>query len=796
MTTKRGKQSSGIKVQYNTQTGVTVLAAPKFDMMSSLQKINHLKSQGIAFTDTSDSEIAAIAKQSNTNWADAILRQGITQSHNLSVSTGTERTNSYTSLGMFKQEGVVRGSDLKRFNIRNNFNGKSKNDKFDFGTTVAVGYSEANDLDVENAGNNSNSGNPFFVGYIGLPYNSPYNPDGSPNILGNGTTSINNSEYNYQNSVVYESNVEEELKMLGSLNMSYKITDNIKAGTRIGIDYTQITGKSIVDPRGLRGSEIVNDGNAANQGFQGESFFRDSRFSSLAFLGYNKVFKEKHTLDLNLYTEYNHSFTNSFSYGQSGLNPLLVGYGSAFVEGTTTEDLNGDGIISVTEAQLYAPTVGSGKIQVSNFAYFGIAKYDYDAKYGFQGTLRRDASSRFTGDNKWGTFYSVSGYWNLSNESFMSNSTFNKLKLRASYGSTGNERFSGTYYGGFNDYLNLYSQGTGYNNSVSIGPAQIANENLKWETTYQANVGIDFGIKNNKLSGSLDLYNKDTQDLFLDTPQSNITHTSSVVSNIGRLRNRGVELNLRYNIFKTDDFSFSVFATGSYNQNELRELNGTDIIEGNTTALSVGSAADSFYMVRWAGVNPANGNPLYYDINGDLTETYDVSDRVLKDKSAAPVYQGGFGFNTNYKGFSLDTQFSWAAEYYRVNAELAVIEDPSIVNSTNWNASTTILNAWQQPGDITDIPALNASSTRLFSTDRYLEDASYLRLKNISIGYNFSRVIKDSWAISGVKVYLQAENLFTLSKYRGFAPEPDYLTRTFFAYPNPQIYTFGLDINF
>jgi TonB-linked SusC/RagA family outer membrane protein len=796
MTTKKGKFGQALEISYKGQLGVSVLPKTNFEVMNAYQKLNFNRDNDSGLgSGLSDAEINAIAKQTNTDWKDIFFRRGLTQNHTINISSGTENTRSFTSIGFMNQDGVTRRSALKRFNFRNNFSGKSKNDKFNVNTTLTANYSTSDFIQNEGAGSLAN---PFLVPYVANPFESPFNPDGSLDTVGTGQDGFDNTPFTSLNNTLLNTDKEEELKIIGSLNTSYKLTKNITAGYNLGVDYTQINALVIRDPRSVYGQTDVGSGEAQFQGSQFESYRRDVRFSNLVTLGYNKVINEVHTFDLNLFTEYNHSFVNSNSLQAFGLNPKLLGYGSGFVDGTTTDDLNGDGVVDgAAEFQTYVPSIGSNKLNVSNFAYFGVLKYDYNEKYGFQATLRRDASSRFKEENKWGTFYSLSGRWNIAKENFMSNSSLNTLKLRVSYGTTGNERISGAYYGAINDFLDLYSSGTGYNNSVSIESSQLGNPDLKWETTAQANIGLDFGWKQNKISGSLDVYDKVTSDLFINSPQSvAATGFTAVNANVGEMSNKGIELTLRYNAIKTDDFNLSIFANGSYNKNEILDLGGDrEIIDGGgRTVLQVGQPIGSFYAVKWAGVNPANGNNLYYDIDGNVTENYSLEDRVFIDKAQYPTYQGGFGFESSYKGFSLDTQFSFVADIYRNNGSLGVIEDPTLLS--NSNGSVTLLDAWQQPGDITNIPSLNTASIRNRLTDRYIEDASFLRLRNVTLGYNFDSVMNDKWAISGLKVYLQAENLVTWSKWRGWDPESDYRNSDFFDYPTPQIFTLGVDVKF
>lgn len=794
ITTKKGKYGSNMEVTYKLQTGFSQLPPQNFDVMNSRQKLELDRTLGIGLGNgLSDEAITAISNQVNTDWADVFYRNGTTNSHNISVSSGSEKTNSYSSFNFFEQEGVTRRSKLKRFSFRNNFNGKSDDDKFNYSSSITANYSTSDYIQNEGTGTLSN---PFLVPYVALPYYSQYNPDGSLNTVGSNEDSFANTPYSSLNNTILNTNLQEELKFIASVRASYEVAENLTAGINFGMDYTQINSKFIESPESIYGQSAVASGDAEFQGNHFESFFRDVRINNIVSLNYNNVFNDVHTVDFTAYTEYSRSHSNSFSLDQYGLNPKLVGYGAAFIPGDTYEDLNEDGVIDGAAEFPYIPFVGSSEVSVGLFSYFGVLKYDYDGRFGLQASLRRDASSRFTNSNKWATFWSVSGRWNMHNESFMADSDFfDKLKLRLSYGTSGNDRITGGYYGGTTQTYDLYGQGGGYNNTVAYYATSIANADLKWETSYQTNFGVDFTVLDRKLSGSIDIYDKSTEDLFQSFPISSINGANAIQANIGSMNNKGVELALNWQAYTSEDFSISIFANGSYNKNKITKLpSGENVDNGGRTILSEGRPIGSFFAVRWAGVNPANGQNLYYDVDGNITDLYTEDDRVFIDKAIYPTYQGGFGFNSNWKNFSLDTQFSFVADIYRNNGSLGVIEDPTLTSLSN--SSTSLANAWQQVGDVTGIPALSTESIRNRLTDRYIEDASFLRLRNITLGYNFDGLLKEGSAISKIKVFVQAENLITWSKWRGWDPESSFRSSDFFDYPTSKIFTLGLDVNF
>lgn len=794
ITTKRGSYGSNLEVNYKVQTGFSVLPSQNFEVMNSRQKLELDRTLGEGLGDgLSDEAITALSSQVNTDWSDVFYRNGLTNSHNISISSGSDKTNSYSSFNYFEQEGVTRRSSLKRFSFRNNFSGKSDNDKFNYSHSVTANYSTSDFIQNEGSGVLSN---PFLVAYLAKPYFSQYNPDGTLNIVGSGEDSFANTPFSSLNNTLLNTNLQEEVKIIGNFRGSYEVIDNVTAGISFGLDYTQIQSKDIEDPVSIYGQSAAASGDAEYQGSHFESFFRDIRFNNIVSLNYNNIFNEAHTLDFTAYLEYSKSHSSSFSLQQIGLNGKLVGNGAAFIPGDTYEDLNEDEVIDGAAEFPYIPSIGSGEVNVGMFSYFGVLKYDYKERYGLQASLRRDASSRFSNSNKWGTFYSLSARWNIHNESFMQNSTFiNKLKLRASYGTSGNDRITGGYYGGTTNTYSLYGQGTGYNSTVAYYPTSIANTDLKWETSDQLNLGIDFTILNGKLSGNIDVYDKNTEDLFQSYPVSSINGTNSIQANIGSMNNRGAEVSLNWRAYTGKDFSFSIFANGSYNKNRVTKLpNGENVDNGGRTILAEDNPIGSFFAVRWAGVNPANGQNLYYDVDGNITDIYSEDNRVFIDKAIYPTYQGGFGFNSNWKNIYLDTQFSFVADIYRNNGSLGVIEDPTLTGLAN--SSTELQYAWQQPGDVTHIPALSTESIRNRLTDRYIEDASFLRLRNITLGYNLDDLLKEGSFITNVKVFVQAQNLITWSKWRGWDPESSFRSGDFFDYPTSKIFSLGVDLKF
>ncbi|OYQ38251.1 hypothetical protein CHU92_05945 [Flavobacterium cyanobacteriorum] len=798
LTTKRGSYNQDLKFRYTSQFGYNELQPVNIDLMTSRELLQFQKRSGQGLGSTlSDAEIDVLSRQANTNWSDIFFRKGTTKLHDLSMSVGSANTNNFTSFSYFEQDGIFINTNLKRFTLRNNFTGRSQDQKFEYSLNFNANFSRQSGLD--GAGTNSIFFAPFRAALQGLPYLSPYDANGNitrdGGIAPGNTDAItaDNAPYVLLNSSLMNTDIEDEFKLITGLNAKYTFMKNVTAGMQLGLDYSQFKALERIHPESILGPFQANGTNTTQfGGLQQESTSRDFRFNSLFTLNYNNTFADAHTIDLTGYVEYIKNHFDSFGFVQRGLDPRLVGTGAAFIDGETVEGT----------LRPYIPTVSSGKAEEGLFSYFANFDYDYKGKYGFNATVRRDNSFRFIDENKWATFYSLGGRWNIDEESFMEKLPFvDQLKLRASFGTTGNQRINNGSYSALNFTRNLYTQSGGYNGTPGTVPGQIANPDLRWEVTEQTNVGLDFGLFGNRLSGTVDVYRKFTRDLFQSTPISAVNATTDIDTNTGALENKGVELFLKYVIYDKNGWNISVDANTAYNQNRMRDLpdsyNGIIQPTGSATTLE-GYPLNTFYVVRYAGVNPSNGNALFYTRDGGLTETIRDEDRVNTGKSSLPVWTGGFNTRVSYKGFEFSTQWSYVADIYRNNLDYADLEETNLVNDGT-NRAVSAGTAWQNPGDITSVPRVGNqynSVDYINSTDRYLEDASFLRLRNVLLGYNFDKKILEKLPFSGVRLYIQAENLVTFTSYRGWDAESNFRTTDRGQYPTPKIYTLGAVVNF
>lgn len=807
VTTKSGKYNSKMKINYRSQYGFSELMPLNLELMNAKQKLTFQRNNNIANSiglGMTDQEIAAYAHGTNTYWTDYFFRTAQTNQQNLSITSGGENLRNATAINYMEQEGTFLASQLQRFGFRNKFSGKTSDDKFHYSTNIQMSFSKS---DFSNdAGSRAIYFNSFLNAMQGSPLLSPFDPDGSVTIDGGlipGDPASIKPFYApivLLNSTHYNTQREEQLNILGGLHADWNFISHFTAGVDVNVNYTTYRNTNITSPLSLLGPFQV-DQRAEYGGIQGESYTRDARFTVRTNLNYNNTFgiDNKHSVNVNLYTEYHKNHYYGMGYSTRGLDPKLIGTSNAF-NLLTREDLDGDGVLDYPYAE--RTSLSLSNVSTGLFSYFATADYDYDDRFGLQASIRRDASLRFIDDNKWGTFWSVAGRWNIDKEAWMEDSAFNLLKLRAGYGTSGNQSIAGGFYGGLDLFRNLYTGGNGYNGTNSYVAATIANPSLRWETTKTLNIGVDFGVWKNRLNGKLDIYEKKTTDLYQSRPVSLVFATSSINANVGSLRNRGIELALEYTIFNNLDWDIKVYGNASYNKNEILELPGADengsIRDGSTGTLTEGQSIGEYFVAKYAGVNPANGHALFYDINGNLTEQLRDADRVYTgDYQVFPEIQGGFGAIISYKGFSLAQDWVFFANVDRLNLDLADLEGSA--NYINYNSAASLLRAWKQPGDITDIPGLYPSIStidHINGDDRYIQDASYLRLRNVSLGYTFSKDLLQGLPVNSIKIYAQAENLLTFTKFEGFDPQSSYTGIESSRYPSAKTYTIGLNVSF
>ncbi|MET6991453.1 SusC/RagA family TonB-linked outer membrane protein [Sediminicola arcticus] len=773
--TRQGGYNSALKVNYTGIQSFGTLQDNDYKLMNSQQLLGLQKERGRGLgAGLTDAEIGAYT---TTDWANFFFKTGLTQNHTVSLSSGSANASQFTSFGYFDQEGILKNSGLKRFNIRNNTQGKSDNDKFNYSTNLSINYSTSDEPNsIGTGGINQN----YVLGaYQSVPYISPEDYTTGEALL--SPLSFTNTPLFLIDKLRTFTRKEEEVKLIGSLTAGYKLTPQLSANMVMSADYQNEIRTSSTASDSFNSLLFGGDANPI-AGSQNQQSTRVFTFNQVTSLNYNNTWG-KHTLDAGVFTEYFKAHLRTFGYNAQGLDPKTFspGDGSGFIDDLGTNDF-------------YIDFANANIQNAGLFSYFTQADYDFDGKYGFTGTVRRDASYRFAGSNRWATFYSVAGRWNISNEAFMDNSVFDVLKIRASYGTAGNQNINGGGNFASPDLTqNFFATGGGYAGQNSIFLSQIGNTTLKWETVTQSNVGLDFELFNRRLRGSVDGYIKETSDLFQSTPVSAINAVTNLDANTGTIKNTGADLTLNYDLIRggADKFNLSLNFVGNYNKQELGDLPSEDG-ELQGTGRNGGKLFE-YFTLRYAGVNPANGNLLFYGADGAVTENPNAdTDRVWLDKNIFPDYTGSFGLNMDYKGFFLQTQFNYTIGVDRFDNDLAGFQNPD--NIDQFQKTTDIFRAWTPDNRITDIPRFDATNRNSFASDRFLRKADFLRLRFATIGYTFPKRYLEGTGFSNLRIFGNGENLFTFSEWRGFDPEA--LSNTSRIYPTQRTLSIGFELGF
>ena len=751
ITTKRGRNMDKPNIRYNMQLGVSSLAHGNWDLMNTAERIAYEKEIGMT-AGQNYNYLSTI----DVNWMNVVFNDSaMLQSHELSVSGATDKTNYYFSGGYYDQEGIAPGSLFERYSMRFNFE-QQMAPWLKMGTNTMFNYQNIQQADEGSYALVT----PISASRFMLPYWNPYKADGTLASVGDGSwkgQGQNPLEWLENNPLKYK-----KYKMFSTVFAEFNIYKNLIFKSQFSADFSHTTGFSQSFPEY---APNLGDGRAARSSSDGLNLQLSNT------LNYRFAIDNVHDFNFLLGHEWQNYHMEAFSVSTAGqTNNLLTD------------------ISTGTRATSWSSTSASDYSRVS---FFGRAEYNYTDRYYAEVSLRTDGSSRFGKNNRWGMFGAVGFMWNLRNEDFMAANrewlTLGQVAL--SSGTSGNSEIPNY------EHLALIGGGADYVGDAGVAPVQPGNESLTWENTWTTNLAFHFGFWN-RLNVDLEFYNKRTTDMLMNVPLSYAQSNGYgyMWDNVGAMVNRGVEFNVSAALVQFKDFSWSVNANVGYNHNELVELyNGVTEYElSNTqTKLVVGRPLGEFYINRYAGVNPANGDALWYDKNGNITNELRSEDKVLVGKSYHAPWQGGFGTNLAWKGISLSAQFSWVADRWMINNDRYF--DESNGRFATYNQSRRLLGRWKEPGDVTDIPR-HGVYTEFDS--RLLEDASFLRLKNLMLGYALpDNLLKKSGFIRGLRFYAQAQNLLTFTKFSGLDPEG---TTNLYAaqYPMSRQFTFGLDLMF
>lgn len=749
ITTKRGLSMDKAKVTFRAQYGFSQLAQNNWNMMNTAERIQYEKEIGIDTGKDYD-----VLSRTDINWLDMVFNdRAPLQNYEVSVNRATDRLNYFVSGGFYDQDGIAQSSTFRRYNMRANAEVKAS-DWLKVGTNSMVAYEE-----VEQADDGSYAlYTPISACRFMLPYWNPYNEDGSLASENDGTwtgTGSNPIEWMANNPVTNK-----KYKVLSTVFAEITPIKNLTIRAQFGADFSHSTAFMQSFP-----SYIINN----ETGTAGRN--------SSDMLNLTETTTVNYRWELNS----DHSF--NFLLGQEGVDYRSEGF-QVITTGQSNDFLTN--ISSGTRASSWADSTTS----YSYLSFFGRGEYNYKDLYYADFSVRADASSRFGTGNRWAGFWSLGFMWNLKSEPFLKDIEWlSSAQIALSTGTSGNSSIPDY------DHLALVSGKANYEDQAGIYPSQSGNEDLSWEKLWSSNVALRLGFLD-RINLDIEFYNKKTTNMLMLVPDSYaLTGEGEHWDNIGAMLNRGVEFNVSADVIRTKDFVWSVNANASYNKNKLLELyNGVQEYEVSTTAtkLVVGHSVSEFYINRYAGVNPANGDALWYTKNGQITNEYNEGDKVMTGKTFDAPWQGGFGTSLAWKGFSLAAQFSWVADRWMFNNDRYFEESNGLYAAYN-QSKRLLYDRWKQPGDITDIPRHGV--TPQFD-DRFLENASFLRLKNVTLAYAFpQRLLSKTNFFSSARIYLQGQNLLTFTGFTGLDPESS--SNVYKAqYPMSRQFTLGVEVSF
>lgn len=749
ITSKRGRVDKMASVKFRMQLGFSDLAKGNWDVMNTSERIQYEKEIGIA----GNKNYEELAK-TNINWRDEVFKPSApVRNYEVSVSGASNVFNYFVSGGYYHQEGIALQSDFERYNIRANLEARAaKWLKLGTNTMMAIeNTSQAQQGDYTLV-------TPISASFFMMPYWSPYRADGSIASRRDGTwlgTNDNPLEWADNNP-----SSDRKYKVLSSVFAEIYPVEGLTLRSMFGVDFTHINSKMLSLP-----GFVSNNGSGTF-----------GRGASTAF-----NWTMTNTINYKLDLGEAHSF--NFLLGQEAVNNQAEGFS------VITRGQNNDKLMTLATGTTAASWDDSYSGS-SYLSFFGRAEYNYRNRYYADFSVRGDGSSKFGASSRWGTFWSVGLMWNMRNEKFMENRAdwLTTAQVAFSTGTTGNSSIP-PY-----DHLALLAGGPVYAGIAGIAPFSRGNEDLTWEKLWTTNLAFHLGFFN-RLNLNVELYNKKTTDMLMAVPVSFSTGFATKWDNVGAMVNRGIEVDINADVIRTKDWTWNLSGNFSYNHNEITELyNGRNFYEISNTnmRLEVGHPYGEFYINRFAGVNPANGDALWYTKDGEVTNEMEDKDKVMVGKSWNAPWQGGFGTTVSWKGLSLQAMFTFVGDRWMMNNDRYFTESNGAFQSYN-QSKRLLYDRWKNPGDITDIPRHGEGS---YFDSRLLEDASFLRLKNLTVGYSLpSSLLKKTRFFESARIYFQAQNLFTWTKFSGMDPESD-MNMYRAQYPMSRQYMFGLEISF
>ena len=768
ITTKKGKEGK-LRVNMAAKIGITDFAYTYRPLMGGEERreliheglVNFQLDKGVSeqeaqqYADANIDQYAKRLPQGYSDWESALFKTGYQQDYNLSASAGNQNSSFIGSLGYTKQTGVSLNSEMERFTGRVDASNKYK--KVEFGMNASFSWTKNVHLPEGKF-----YGSAIYASKVNLTPSTPiYNEDGtyaSGYRENNGYNPILEAEVNdyYARTV----------RAMGTAKIAYNVWDNLKVSSVFTVDYSLTKDFFFQSPEGRDG--------ATYQGRGRMQMTDRMRYTSQNNLTYSKTFG-KHSVSAVAAFEvmkydYEDLYAAKKTYGQD-INTSL---GNAADPIDADQKLQEDALMS----------------------YVASVNYSYGDKYYASFSFRRDGSSRLSPDTRWGNFWSLSASWRLSQERFMQplKSVLSDLKLRASYGVNGN--LPSSYYG----YQSTYTTGAFYNGKPSPWESTLGNEELTWEKNYALNLGLDIGLFS-RVNVSLDWYTRTTKDLLMSKQLNSISGFSSLLTNVGQMRNTGVELEVRSNNIKTKDFSWTTAFNLSHNKNKILKLADLPWFVDGRYVRKEGYPFNTIYLREYAGVDPETGSALYYDNQQDengnytknkVTDPGQASPIPLKD--ITPTISGGFMNTFNYKFIDLSFNLSYSFGGYSYDNASYILQDDGY--SVISNKSTEQRRRWQKPGDITDVPRFVYGNKKggNYNSSRAIHSTDHIRLKSLILGLNAPKAWLQKLGIGNARIYFSGTNLLTWAAYDQYDPEMSGVVG--FYTPPLKTYAFGLELKF
>jgi TonB-linked SusC/RagA family outer membrane protein len=768
ITTKKGKEGK-LRVNMAAKYGITDFAYTYRPLMGGEERreliheglVNFQLDKGVSeqeaqqYADANIDQYAKRLPQGYSDWESALFKTGYQQDYNLSASAGNQNSSFIGSLGYTKQTGVSLNSEMERFTGRVDASNKYK--KVEFGMNASFSWTKNVHLPEGKF-----YGSAIYASKVNLTPSTPiYNEDGtyaSGYRENNGYNPILEAEVNdyYARTV----------RAMGTAKIAYNVWDNLKVSSVFTVDYSLTKDFFFQSPDGRDG--------ATYQG-RGRMQMTDRiRYTSQNNLTYSKTFGKHSVSAVTAFEVMKYDYEDLYAAKKTYGQDINTSLGNAADPIDADQKLQEDALMS----------------------YVASVNYSYDDKYYASFSFRRDGSSRLSPDTRWGNFWSLSASWRLSQERFMQplKSVLSDLKLRASYGVNGN--LPSSYYG----YQSTYTTGAFYSGKPSPWESTLGNEELTWEKNYALNLGLDLGLFS-RVNVSLDWYTRTTKDLLMSKQLNSISGFSSLLTNVGQMRNTGVELEVRSNNIKTKDFSWTTAFNLSHNKNKILKLADLPWFVDGRYVRKEGYPFNTIYLREYAGVDPETGSALYYDNQQDengnytknkVTDPGQASPIPLKD--ITPTISGGFMNTFNYKFIDLSFNLSYSFGGYSYDNASYILQDDGY--SVISNKSTEQRRRWQKPGDITDVPRFVYGNKKggNYNSSRAIHSTDHIRLKSLILGLNAPKAWLQKLGIGNARIYFSGTNLLTWAAYDQYDPEMSGVVG--FYTPPLKTYAFGLELKF